>query len=150
MTTGERQGRNFISVLGALPPSPRNLSLWGQNVWTTMKTLERRIGLRRNATRAPTQAREWQGGFGRPNLLPRTMKNNWSPSRWINLAVEETETHQPRGDQLFNYRLRPSWIGCIAACDSYASETRRGVMKSGQCCFKRCFACICLPRGIAG
>src|SRR5207249_8458695 len=71
MTTGERQGRNFISVLGALPPSPRNLSLWGQNVWTTMKTLERRIGLRRNATPAPSPAPEWRG---RPRAPPNLKK----------------------------------------------------------------------------
>src|SRR5579859_1360555 len=39
----ERQGRTFISHLGTLPQVPRNLSLWGQNGSTTIKTLERRI-----------------------------------------------------------------------------------------------------------
>ena len=32
----------------------------------TMKALERRIGQRRDATRAPTQAPEWRGRLGRP------------------------------------------------------------------------------------
>jgi hypothetical protein len=57
-----------IVELEALPPNPRNLALSGQNGClgsTTMKTLERRIGLRRNATRAPTQAPEWWGGASR-------------------------------------------------------------------------------------
>jgi len=35
-------------------------------VSTTIGALERGMGLRRNATRAPTQAPEWRGGFGRP------------------------------------------------------------------------------------
>lgn len=47
--------------MGALPPNPRGLALCGQNGWTTMKVLERRIGQRRGATRAPAQAPEWQG-----------------------------------------------------------------------------------------
>ena len=68
----EQQGRNFISILGALPPSPRNLSLWGQNGWTTIKTLERRIGLRRNATRAPSPAPEWRGRLRPPQILNQT------------------------------------------------------------------------------
>jgi hypothetical protein len=64
-------------ALGALPPNPRNLSLSGQNGCfdsTTMEALERRIGLRRNATRAPIQAPEWQSGFGRPNFLSPAVK----------------------------------------------------------------------------
>src|ERR1017187_1152964 len=61
---GRQQGRNVSWNLGALPPNPRNLALSGQNscwAWTTMEALERRIGLRRNATRAPSQAPEWLG-----------------------------------------------------------------------------------------
>ena len=72
------KGRPVV-ILGALPPSPRNLTLSGQNSCfgsTTMEALERRIGLRRNATRAPTQAPEWQGGFGRPNFLSPAVKNS--------------------------------------------------------------------------
>jgi hypothetical protein len=41
---------------------------------TTIEALERRIGLRRNATRAPTQAPEWRGGFGRPYIKGATVK----------------------------------------------------------------------------
>src|ERR1022692_1451757 len=61
---GRQQGKNVSWNLGALPPNPRNLALSGQNscwAWTTMEALERRIGLRRNATRAPSQAPEWLG-----------------------------------------------------------------------------------------
>src|SRR5437879_3667841 len=52
--------------LGALPPNPRGLTLWGQNDWHTMNALERRVGQRRGATRAPTQAPEWRGGLRPP------------------------------------------------------------------------------------
>ena len=58
-----------IVELGALPPNPRNLALSGQNGCfgsTTIEALERRVGLRRNATRAPTQAPEWWGRFRPP------------------------------------------------------------------------------------
>src|ERR1019366_3289530 len=61
---GRQQGKNVSWNLGALPPNPRNLALSGQNscwAWTTREALERRIGLRRNATRAPSQAPEWLG-----------------------------------------------------------------------------------------
>lgn len=59
-----RTRKNHLSELGALPPNPRNLPLSGQNGCldcTTIEALERRTGLRRNATRAPTQAPEWRG-----------------------------------------------------------------------------------------
>ena len=52
--------------VGALSPNPRGLALWDQNGWTTMKALERRIGQRRGATRAPAQAPEWRGQLGPP------------------------------------------------------------------------------------
>jgi hypothetical protein len=61
--TESMQKKSFV-VLGALPPNPRNLALFGQDGCfgsTTIEALERRIGLRRNATRAPTQAPEWRG-----------------------------------------------------------------------------------------
>src|ERR1035437_4618832 len=46
---------------GPPSPNPWDLSLSGQNVCSTLKELERRIGLRRDATRAPIQGPEWQG-----------------------------------------------------------------------------------------
>ena len=58
------QAEEELVELGALPPNPRNLALSGQNGCfgsTTIEALERRIGRRRNATRAPTQAPEWRG-----------------------------------------------------------------------------------------
>src|ERR1035437_343937 len=49
---------------GTPSPNPWDLSLSRQNVCSTLKELERRIGLRRDATRAPIQGPEWQGaGF---------------------------------------------------------------------------------------
>ena len=62
--------KSFVE-LGALPPNPRNLALSGQNGCfgsTTIEALERRIGLRRNATRAPTQAPEWRGRLRPPRI----------------------------------------------------------------------------------
>jgi hypothetical protein len=61
--------KKSIVELRALPPTPRNLALSGQNGCfgsTTIEALERRVGLRRNATRAPTQAPEWRGRFRPP------------------------------------------------------------------------------------
>jgi hypothetical protein len=63
--------KKSIIELGALPPNPRNLALSGQNGCfgsTTIKALERRVGLRRNATRAPTQAPEWPGRLRPPQF----------------------------------------------------------------------------------
>jgi hypothetical protein len=63
MTRRFMRKKSFVE-LEALPPNPRNLALSGQNGCfgsTTIEALERRIGLRRNATRAPTQAPEWRG-----------------------------------------------------------------------------------------
>src|ERR1035437_654571 len=49
---------------GTPSPNPWDLSLSRQNVCSTLKELERRIGLRRDATRAPIQGPEWRGaGF---------------------------------------------------------------------------------------
>ena len=58
---------------GTLSPNPWDLSLWRQNVCFTLKALERRIGLRRDATRAPIQGPEWQGAASTaaPNSHPR-------------------------------------------------------------------------------
>src|ERR1019366_9508527 len=59
---------------GTPSPNPWDLSLSRQNVCSTLKELERKIGLRRDATRAPIQGPEWQGaGFhSRPqNSNPR-------------------------------------------------------------------------------
>ena len=65
-------GKKSIVELGALPPNPRDLTLSGQNgCATTMEALERRIGLRRDATRAPTQAPEWRGRLRPPQFRIR-------------------------------------------------------------------------------
>jgi len=66
MKEGQDIRKEALLELGALPPNPRGLTLWGQNDWITMNALERRLGQRRGATRAPTQAPEWQGRFRPP------------------------------------------------------------------------------------
>src|SRR6516165_4749029 len=95
--------------MGALPPTPQDLSQFPSRVdgWfvvaiggcRTRKRLDRRIGLRRDATRAPTQARSGWAAFGPPPGQPaagfsrgragpvglglwspqKSEKNSWSP-----------------------------------------------------------------------
>ena len=47
---------------GTLSPNPWDLSLSRRNARFTLETLERRTGLRRDATRAPIPGPEWRGG----------------------------------------------------------------------------------------
>jgi hypothetical protein len=51
---------------GTPSPNPWDLTLSRLNVCSTLKALERRIGLRRDATRAPIQGPEWQGAASPP------------------------------------------------------------------------------------
>jgi len=72
--TGQTLRKGALLDSGTPSPNPWDLSLSRQNVCSTLKALERRIGLRRDATRAPIQAPEWHGaGFpSRPrNSNPR-------------------------------------------------------------------------------
>jgi hypothetical protein len=58
---------------GTLSPDPWDLSHSRQNGCITLKAIARRTGLRRDATRAPMQGPEWQGGLiRRPKLKPKT------------------------------------------------------------------------------
>jgi len=60
---------------GTPSPNPWDLAHSRQNGCSTLKALERRIGLRRDATRAPIQAPEWHGAGSqsRPKKLkPKT------------------------------------------------------------------------------
>jgi hypothetical protein len=62
-------------LLGALPPNPRDLALFssrmdgfffsGSSTCRTMERLDRRVGQRRDATRAPNQARNGWRPHGR-------------------------------------------------------------------------------------
>jgi hypothetical protein len=62
-------------LLGALPPNPRDLALFssrmdgfffpGSGTCRTMERLDRRVGQRRDATRAPNQARNGWRPHGR-------------------------------------------------------------------------------------
>lgn len=64
--TGQTLRKEALLDSGTPSPNPWDLSLSRQNVCSTLKALERRIGLRRDATRAPIQGPEWQGaGFHR-------------------------------------------------------------------------------------
>src|SRR5664279_3172143 len=72
--TGRTLRKGALLDSGTPSPNPWDLSLSRQNVCSTRKALERRIGLRRDATRAQIQGPEWQGaGFhSRPqNSNPR-------------------------------------------------------------------------------
>jgi hypothetical protein len=53
--------KEALLKIGGSAPKPPRFNAWGQNDWITMNALERRIGQRRGATRAPTQAPEWHG-----------------------------------------------------------------------------------------
>ena len=66
MTTRPQKRKEAFSDLGGQSPNPRGLTLSGRNDWSTMIALERRIGQRRGATRAPAQGPEWRGGSDRP------------------------------------------------------------------------------------
>jgi hypothetical protein len=65
-----------MEVMGALPPYPRNLALFFSRMEVfllfrfekcrIMQWLDRRIGHRRNATRAPNQARNRMAAFEPP------------------------------------------------------------------------------------
>ena len=68
MTTPGKGGALMDS--GTLSPDPWDLTHSRQNGCFTLKALARRIRLRRDATRAPMQGPEWQGGglIGRPKF----------------------------------------------------------------------------------
>jgi hypothetical protein len=85
---------------GLRPRTPGILSLSRQNVRFTLETLERRIGLRRDATRAPTQRPEWRGGASRPK------ENSHSGGKAVNPRGLGTES--PRGF-IFIEGLRRQW-----------------------------------------
>ncbi len=64
--TGQTKRKGALLNSGTLSPNPWDLSLSRQNGCSTLKALERRIGLRRDATRAPIQGPEWQGAASMP------------------------------------------------------------------------------------
>ena len=65
--TGQNDG--VFLEHGGQPPNPRGLTHCGPNNSAIISALERRIGQRRGATRAPTQVPEWQGRL-RPSHNP--------------------------------------------------------------------------------
>src|SRR5580658_2169605 len=65
--TGPTNARTGALLNSGTPsPNPWDLTHSRQNVCSTLKALERRIGLRRDATRAPLQGPEWQGAASPP------------------------------------------------------------------------------------
>lgn len=77
---------------GTPSPNPWDLAPWGQNGWNTMEALERRIGQRRDATRAPTRGPEWQGGPGRPKdqISDSVVHNLLEPKNGLDFGVHLT------------------------------------------------------------
>jgi hypothetical protein len=59
--TGQTVRKGALMKSGTPSPDPWDLSLSRQNDCFKLEVLERRIGLRRDATRAPIQVPEWQG-----------------------------------------------------------------------------------------
>ena len=73
--TGQTKRKGALLDSGTPSPNPWDLSLSRQNGCSKMKALGRRIGLRRDATRAPIPGPEWQrGGLAKPppKLNPTT------------------------------------------------------------------------------
>ena len=66
MTGPTNQRKGALLNSGTPSPNPWDLTLSRLNVCSTLKALERRIGLRRDATRAPIQRPEWQGAASPP------------------------------------------------------------------------------------
>jgi hypothetical protein len=66
MTRPTHTRKGALLNSGTPSPNPWDLTLSRQNVCSTLKALERRIGLRRDATRAPIQGPEWQGAASPP------------------------------------------------------------------------------------
>src|ERR1700680_4393704 len=60
MTSGSKMKLTLLNSW-TLSPNPWDLAHSRQNVCLTLEALERRTGLRRDATRAPIQGPEWQG-----------------------------------------------------------------------------------------
>ena len=67
---GRRSIRKTAFLIWGPAPKPPEFTAfrpeWLFFGWTTIEALERRIGLSRNGTRAPTQAPEWQGRLRSP------------------------------------------------------------------------------------
>jgi hypothetical protein len=74
---GQAKGSEPCLTSGTPSPNPWDLSLSRQNVCFTLEALERRIELRRDATRAPIQGPEWQGAAlaAAPKDNPKTPSN---------------------------------------------------------------------------
>jgi hypothetical protein len=81
---GGRSIRNLsLMNSGTLSPNPWDLTPWGPNDCSTLKALERRIGLRRDATRAPFKGLNGRGGWTTvaPTLTYATRRSlaYWKP-----------------------------------------------------------------------
>ena len=55
-----------IVAIGDAVPAPLGFNAFAPECCFTLKALARRIGLRRDATRAPMQGPEWQGAASPP------------------------------------------------------------------------------------
>src|SRR5580658_1494478 len=83
----QTQKEAVIVIMGALPPTPRDLTLLfsrmdafcftEKRTCLTIEMLDRRIGQRRDATRAPIQARNGWRPHGRRLTQPATPSKDW-------------------------------------------------------------------------
>jgi len=96
MARGKRRGT--LPDSGTLSPNPWDLTLSRQNVlnWTA---LERRIGLRRDATRAPIQGPEWQGA------APILESSQTQPQTSSEISLLRAKNGLDNGDHFIALRL---------------------------------------------
>jgi transposase InsO family protein len=93
------QKDKIIPMMGALPPNPRDLALLfsrmdafpftADGIRRTIEMLDRRIGQRRDATRAPIQVRNGWRPYGRLLIQPARpskdacfLSKRWGPPQW--------------------------------------------------------------------
>jgi PRTRC genetic system ThiF family protein len=108
------------ALFGGSAPKPPEFIAFGQNGRfgsATIEALERRIGLRRNATRAPTQAPEWRGLasiVAAPDLIVNRINLFWGLN-WQ--AIPRALTAQTLAGYYASYgepTLRPDVVvGCV-------------------------------------
>ena len=71
--SGQTARKGGVAALGDSVPEPLGFIALAPECCSTLKPLERRTGLRRDATRAPIPAPEWQGAASPP---PPTQTQN--------------------------------------------------------------------------
>ena len=115
--TGQTVRKGALMKSGTPSPDPWDLSLSRQNDCFKLEVLERRIGLRRDATRAPIQVPEWQGAGwqSRPQYsTPRPRRTLAYCGQKMVLTMGSTLLFWPVGSYLIIYRAEHRPIEIVA------------------------------------